>query len=63
MATAITEATPARCAVITLKEGAHEIEVFIDGESLKFIAESAVVIGNVIANTEHRPQACTTKSC
>jgi len=63
MATAEIEATRARTAVITLKEGAHEVEIFIDGKSVRFIAENAVVIGNVIANTECRPEEDKTKPC
>lgn len=46
-------------AVIRIEEGAHEITLHMDGKSVKITADSAVVI----ASTEHRPAACTTKTC
>lgn len=48
------------CAVIALKEGAHEITLTHDGKSVRIIAEQAVVIAPVIASRERRPGACTT---
>lgn len=60
----MTEADPVRvvpelplrvaCAVIVLKEGAHEITLSLDGKSVRIIAEQAVVIAPLIASTERR---------